>query len=70
MDDTTITSSITGSLRVGDVITFAPVPTRWQRFWTAIRYLGRAKPKPELRQFVVNWESGTSAGLAPDLEDD
>jgi hypothetical protein len=70
MSENLITRSITGSLRVGDVITFVPVPTRWQRFWTAIRYFGRTKPKAEPRQFVVSWAGDTTAGLAPDLEAD
>lgn len=66
MDDKqTITTLIGGSLQVGDIITITAVPTRWQKFWTAIKYFGRAKPKPELRQFVVSWGSDTSKEIAP-----
>lgn len=51
---------ISGSLRVGDTITFegAPYYPWYLKLWYHLRYMRHNNPmykKPELRQFVVTW---------------
>lgn len=63
-------NTISGSLQVGDVITFEGVPYYpwYLKLWYHLRYMRHNNPmykKPELRQFVVSWGSGSSHGIEP-----
>lgn len=58
------TLATTGSLRVGDVITFSYCPPRWKRIWYAIRYMRHNNPLHQPpRQFVVSWGTASSYEL-------
>lgn len=66
-----ITTSLTGSLRVGDLITFEGVPHYpwYLKLWYHLRYMRHNNPmfKPrELRMFVVSSENGNSYEIEPE----
>lgn len=65
LDNNLIITTISGSLNVGDVITFEGPYWPWYiKLWYAIRYMKHNNPTyKSKRQFVVTWGNGNTNGI-------